>query len=62
MTVKHEIWYTHENGHRELKAVCSSANEAFEYILWNQGQSVSYATEYGGWSIEEREADEDVRG
>lgn len=26
-------------------------NAAFEYILRHQGQSVSYATRYGGWDI-----------
>lgn len=58
MTTKHEVWYTHEDGHRELKAICSSGNEAFEYVLFGQGQSVDYATTYGGWSIEVKEVEE----
>ncbi len=59
MAEKHEVWYTHENGHRELKAILSSGNEAFEYILFGQGQSVDYALRHAGWSIEVTERAED---
>lgn len=59
MVKKYEVWYTHETGHRELKAVCSSHNEAFEYVLFIQPNSVSHATTYEGWSIEEAERNGD---
>lgn len=60
MPEKHEVWYTHDNGHRELMAVCSSGNEAFEYVLFAQPNSVDHATRHEGWAIvvKERRGDE----